>query len=132
PFAIMAKKMTVATALHDQYAAPGRAAGWLDHKIVQVAQQLRQPAQLCVAGHLGVNLGRGHADAHAQIAHPQLVIDQGKPSAWIVIQNVSRIPAVHSQNSEILQSPGSAEQPKHSCLPSLISPRTPATCPERE
>ena len=102
-FAVMTHEMVPIPIQQDQDAAAGRTVVRLDDKVAAVADRLGQTAQLRMRTHHGVDVRRLHADATAQMVHPQLVIDQRKQAARIVIENAGRIAPIHAQDAEFLE-----------------------------
>ena len=107
--AVVAHEVVAVAAGEDQHAAARRAAVRLDDEVAAVADSPGQAAQLGVAADDGVDLGRRHADAAAQVVHAQLVIDDGEQGARVVVEDAGRIAPVHPQDAEFLQLPRGAE-----------------------
>src|SRR5207245_6958413 len=97
----------------DQHAPAGGAAVRFDHEVGPVAQVVAQMTQHRVVSDLGINLRGRYTDAHTEIAHAQLVIDEGIKGTRIVIEDAGGIAMVHAQDSQSLEPACSSEDPVH-------------------
>ena len=68
-------------------------------------EQLRQPAQLGVAGDLGVDRRRRHADRAAEPVHAHLVIDDGVARPRVVVEDARGVAPVHAEDAQVFQTP---------------------------
>ena len=112
-FAVVSQVIVPFTADKDQHAATGGTAIGLEDEIGAFAEQLRQAAQHRIGRDFRVNFRRRYTNAPAQPCHAQFVIDEREQAARIVIENARRVPAVHPQDTQLMQTPRRLEQPEH-------------------